>query len=372
MLEAIGVALGKPRGASRAPRKSELQVEAARKLRGARLLLVEDSELNRELAIELLRNVGVEVAVANHGREALDLLARDKGFDGILMDCDMPIMDGFTATREIRRDADLAHIPIIAMTANVLSGDREQVLAAGMVDHIAKPLDVDEMFATIARWIVPAHPIATEPEPHSASAGSFDRLEMSGIDTEAGLARTMGNSALYSRLLVNFRDSHAAFADAFGRSRDGDDPSATIRFAHTLRGDAGNIGANDVHAAAGALERACRERASREAIDQLFSHTLAALRPVIEGLAELQVADGTLIEAAGIDKSAARVAVARLKSLLEESNLEATDVVEELSRSLNGTVLAGAMGDVSRAVDRFDVDAALDSLRSVAEAIERV
>ena len=174
LLEAIGVALGKPRGpSSRALQKSERQVAAFRKLRGARLLLVEDSQLNRELAIELLHNAGVEAAVAGNGQEALDILARDKAFDGILMDCHMPVMDGITATREIRGDASLAHIPIIAMTANVVAGDREQILAAGMVDHISKPLDVDDMFATIARWIIPANPIAIELAPASAPLASL-------------------------------------------------------------------------------------------------------------------------------------------------------------------------------------------------------
>jgi two-component system sensor histidine kinase/response regulator len=255
------------------------------------------------------------------------------------------------------------------MTANVVAGDREQILAAGMVDHISKPLDVDDMFATIARWIIPANPIAIELAP--ASAPSLHWLVIPGLDAEAGLARTMSNGVLYRRLLLDFRESQANFADVFARARVGDDPSAAIRCAHTLSGNAGNIGAKDVQAAAAALERGCREPASDDAIDQLLSRTLAALHPVIDGLAKLQPGNARLIDTDRVDKSAARDSVNRLKNLLEESNLEAADVVEELERSLSGTVLAEAMVDVSRAVARFDVDAALNSLRGVAEAIER-
>src|SRR4029079_98688 len=120
------------------------------KVKGARLLLVEDNDLNQELATELLRNAGIEVVVANHGQEALDILARDSRFDGILMDCQMPVMDGYTATREIRRNKAYENLPIVAMTANAMAGDREKVLEAGMLDHIAKPLNVADMFATQA------------------------------------------------------------------------------------------------------------------------------------------------------------------------------------------------------------------------------
>ena len=162
--------------------------------------MVEDNELNQELATELLRGAGIEVVVANHGREALDILAGDHRFDGILMDCQMPVMDGFTAAREIRRNAGLADLPIIAMTANVMAGDREKILAAGMVDHIAKPIDTDRMFETIARWITPARPTAAVA--NVAAASSLVTFELRGIDTAAGLATTMNNHALYLSLLL--------------------------------------------------------------------------------------------------------------------------------------------------------------------------
>jgi len=366
LLEAIGAALGAPRGPStRGPRKAKRHIDAIGKLRGARLLLVDDSDLNRELAVELMRSAGVETVVAKNGQEALDVLAHDQAFDGILMDCQMPIMDGFTATREIRRDSALARIPIIAMTANVMSEDRELYLAAGMVDHIAKPLDVADMFTTIAKWVSPAQPLAA-----ATPAPLSELLDLPGIDSEAGLARTLNNHDLYRKLLLDFCRSHGDFADAFGRARNGEDPLAPMRLAHNLGGEAGNIGAMDVRAAAAALERGCREAAPRDTIDRLLSTTLVALHRAMGGVAKSQSRAVRREGASAVDRIAARASVVELEGLLRESNMEATEVAEALAKLLKETDLAEAMNDVSRAVSRFDVDAALDSLRPVARALE--
>ncbi len=128
--------------------------ESTKRLQGARVLLVEDNDINQELVMELLRSEGIEVKTADDGRQALDLLEQER-FDGVLMDCQMPVMDGYEATRRIRRQAKWKDLPIIAMTANAMKGDREKVLAAGMNDHIAKPVKPTTMFATMARWIKP-------------------------------------------------------------------------------------------------------------------------------------------------------------------------------------------------------------------------
>ena len=119
---------------------------------GARILLVEDNEINQELATELLSQAGCVVTAAREGQEALTALGAAT-FDVVLMDCQMPVMDGYEATRCIREELGLSDLPILAMTANALSGDRERVLAAGMNDHIAKPIDIAEMFGTISRWL---------------------------------------------------------------------------------------------------------------------------------------------------------------------------------------------------------------------------
>jgi CheY-like chemotaxis protein len=156
LLEAIGEVLGKGLEiVTRSEARADGQQESMAQLKGARVLLAEDNEMNQELAMELLASAGMEVVLAVNGQEALDILGRDSQFDGVLMDCQMPVMDGYMATRAIRANPAWQDIPVIAMTANAMATDREKVLQAGMCDHIAKPLNVATMFETMARWIKP-------------------------------------------------------------------------------------------------------------------------------------------------------------------------------------------------------------------------
>ncbi|HKX41317.1 MAG TPA: ATP-binding protein [Burkholderiaceae bacterium] len=141
--------------ATRAARRQGALLDHQARLRGAHVLLVEDNDVNREIATTLLDRAGIVVSVACDGRQALEMLACGR-FDAVLMDCQMPVMDGYEATRQLRLQPQWRELPVIAMTANALVGDRDDVLAAGMNDHIAKPINVEEMFATLARWIRPA------------------------------------------------------------------------------------------------------------------------------------------------------------------------------------------------------------------------
>ncbi|WP_267223234.1 response regulator [Dyella silvae] len=271
---------------SMAPQRAERDRVVA-SLVGCRVLLVEDNELNQELAIELLRRAGIETVLARDGQEALDLLMRDSHFDGVLMDGQMPVMDGYTAARAIRDQLALVDLPIIAMTADAMAGDRDKAIAAGMNDHISKPLDVDAMFATMARWI---HPKKRQGEglPSTELTKATGMPELPGIDQRAGLA-TCGNiEPLYGRLLSMFLHTYADFANAFNEARQATDEKAASRLAHTLRGAAGNIGALHVAASAAELEQACNANAPREDIDRLLAAVSAALQPVIDGLRTLE------------------------------------------------------------------------------------
>ena len=156
LIESIGEALDKGVAMeSRAKDKADTNAEVMARLSGVRVMLVEDNEMNQELAMELLSQAQMKVVLANNGQEALDILGKDDKFDCVLMDCQMPVMDGYAATREIRKNPAWTKLPVIAMTANAMAGDKEKVLEAGMWDHIAKPLNVADMFATIAKWVAP-------------------------------------------------------------------------------------------------------------------------------------------------------------------------------------------------------------------------
>ena len=384
LLEAVGDVLGKGQLVeTRESEKRDDHADAMAALKGARILLVEDNEMNQELALELLGQAGVNVTVANNGQEAVDAVKREPAFDGVLMDCQMPVMDGYTATREIRKLPQFEKLPIIAMTANAMVGDKEKVIAAGMWDHIAKPLNVGEMFATIAKWIKPPadavlsastieEEIPAVTPPVSPTAGGLPPLP--GIDVKAGLATCADMASLYARMLVKFRDSQGKFAELFAAARLDADPEATARAAHTLKGTAGNIGAKALQAAAGALEHACKEKAPADQVETLLQKALAELAIILPGLEIVDVSVGNprgtgetapKARAPAIQEAELKAALTKLKHLLEESDSEAGDLLSDLLDKLGSAPLAKQLKPVASAIEGFDFDEALEKLRGV-------
>ena len=232
--------------------KKQHGVRVARHLRGAHLLLVEDNEINQQVASELLEQAGLKITIANHGREGVEMLsAQQDAFDGVLMDIQMPVMDGYSATREIRRDARFKKIPIIAMTANAMAQDRQQALDAGMNDHVAKPIDIEELFEVLGKWIQVAEQRRVETGLADAFTGNSTAAtvvpELEGIDTSGGLKRMGGNSALYLKILRKFRDGQIDAVERIRTAVEADDTESAQREAHTLKGLAGNIGARKLY-----------------------------------------------------------------------------------------------------------------------------
>jgi len=292
LFDACGAALGLvTRHPTRVARREETLHGHRASLSGARVLLVEDNAINRELALDVLSRAGIVVSVAGNGQEALEMLARQR-FDGVLMDCQMPVMDGYTATRALRRRPELQHLPVIAMTANAMVGDRDKVLAAGMNDHIAKPIKLDELFATLARWVRPAG--ATEPE----SEGSANRpahpdplADLPGVDTRVGLAAIAGNAVLYRKLLCMFRDRESDFASRFRAARAGGDAMAAARMVHDLKSVTAALAVHGVQRAALVLEEACGQHGVGGGdIDALVQDVARELDPVIAALQVLGTA----------------------------------------------------------------------------------
>ena len=292
LFDACSAALGLvSRRHTRAVRREETLHGHQASLAGARILLVEDNAFNRELALDALSRAGIVVSVANDGQEALDTLER-QSFDAVLMDCQMPVLDGYAATRALRSRPQLQGLPVIAMTANAMVGDREKVLAAGMNDHIAKPIKFDDMFATLARWVRPAAAapsagVATaDANTHAnAHAGADPLAGLSGIDTRAGLAGMMGDDSLYRRLLCLFRDAQVDFEARFRAARAAGNLDEATRMAHDLKSMAAALGVYAVQREATALEEACKQQA--EDVDALGADVARALGPVITSLQAL-------------------------------------------------------------------------------------
>jgi PAS domain S-box-containing protein len=225
-------------------------------LQGLPVLLVEDNPINQELAQELLSSAGLVVTVANDGREALDRLAK-QDFACVLMDVQMPVMDGLEATRQIRRQERFRSLPIIAMTAGAMAEEREATVNAGMNDHITKPIDVAQLFATIARW-TQTKPIASAGAPVAAPA-AVDAL--SGLDVEFGLRSVNNKLSLYHRLLHAYRNQGVQTVASLAEALAGGDLATARRLAHTLKGSSATLGMHEVYQAAVAIETAIKQNA---------------------------------------------------------------------------------------------------------------
>jgi HPt (histidine-containing phosphotransfer) domain-containing protein len=268
------------------------------------------------------------------------------------------------------------------MTANAMAGDREKVIEAGMADHIAKPLNLEEMFTTLVKWIKPGGggvgpggtaPVAVtggEQSPAKAGPSTVARgnlPHLPGIDVKAGMATTMNKEELYTRILIKFRESQGKFAELFAAARTDPDPTAATRCAHTLKGTAGNIGARGVQEAAAALEHACKEGLPDGELDALLEKTLAELEPVIAGLRNVDTrATVTAAKPLAMSPDELSSTLRKLKALLDDSDTEAGEFLNELLQKVDGTPLALALQPVAKAVEAFDYDAALEKLKDVA------
>jgi PAS domain S-box-containing protein len=364
LLDTIMLAMGCEQGGSvRTTRRSDVAREVKAKLRGAHVLLVEDNEINQELALELLTISGISVEVACNGQEALDLLA-ERDFDGVLMDCQMPVMDGFTATRKIREQDKFRDLPVLAMTANAMAGDREKCLDAGMNDHITKPINVNEMFGTMARWITPANqgkaPLTEIKGPDTALNVMPD---IPGVDIKAGLATAQGNQALYRRLLLKFRDSQSEFAAEFAAARGDADDTAATRCAHTLKGVAANVGATQVREAAGLLESACLAGQAEPEIDVFLEQACAALEIVIPALAALDGGEPDGSDEAtpvAVDPVLVASLLVRLAELLEDCDADAAEIVDELRPLAANSPQRNNFRRIEKLVEDYEFDDALE------------
>lgn len=310
-------------------------------LTGLRVLLVEDNDINQQIAVELLEGVGANVDVVNNGREAVDTLLGGPSpppYDVILMDLQMPVMDGHQATLKIRSDPRFAALPIYAMTAHATLEERNFCLANGMNGHIAKPLDPALLFdtlSTIARQI----PVSITPgmgtAPEAAISAPPDLPPVDGLDSADGLRRVGGNTRLYVKLLRQFAGQQA---DTIGEIRVAlakNDAESAIRLAHTLKGVAGNLGARDVQGAAAAVETVLRGGPPTDATNAAMVQLAAVLDPFITRLRTALAMNSTAdADAPAIDATHTRAVAAKLTKLFADFDTIAVTFAEENQASL--------------------------------------
>jgi len=371
LFDSVVEVLGGDRADRAEPQTSGGQIDLA-PIRGSRILLVEDNELNREVALGLLEDAQLHIDIAEHGAAAIQQISKNN-YDIVFMDMQMPVMDGIAATKAIRSNPRFAGLPIIAMTANAMDRDREQCLAAGMNDHLGKPIDPDKLFSTLLRWISPSA-ASTSSSVSAASASTptppvaaDSPLSIPGIDTATALKRTGGNRKRYESLLQRFADSQsAAVSDIRNALAAGDSPTAQ-RFAHSLKGAAANLGANPLAEAAAKAEAAIDSGAG---VDASLASLSALLDLTVASIHSALPVDFPPSSAnSNGDPQTVVAPLARLKQLLLADDGDASDLLIELRPSLSAVLTSAELDSLSAHVGNFAYADALQSLATIASRL---
>jgi PAS domain S-box-containing protein len=319
-----------PESASSTTVPVELPPSEGGHFRGCRVLLAEDNLINQQVATEILQDAGIIVDIANNGKEAVAAVAK-AAYDAVLMDVQMPEMDGYDACRHIRNDIRFKTLPIIAMTAHAMRGDREKCLEAGMNEHVTKPIDTQVLFAALGRWITPeGKPGAIEsldkaPSLRPEEEEAFPAY-LPGIDLTVALKR-IRNKTLFKKLLVEFADSYTAVAQKIREALDVRDTESAVRYVHTVKGVAGNFSAMALYEVSQMLETTIRRGQDTQIVLHQFEEALSVVLAAAENfrIPEPEPAGTTeTMEMEGLFR--------RLGMLLQRNEFEAEECFESLKK----------------------------------------
>ncbi len=346
--------------------------------RGARIIVVEDNEVNQQIAIELLAETGAVVEVANDGREAVDMVTNAPAglpYDIVLMDIQMPKMDGYEATRLIRAHSRFADLPIIAMTAHAMAEERKRCSEVGMNDHITKPIDPQTMLKTLSRWYKPRVTFQPRPstltEPATREGSNLPKIR--GLNVSDGLARVAGKKKLYIELLKRFLDGNEDAASRIEEALSYEYRTLAERLAHTAKGVAGNIGAHEVQAIAAELEGSIRQNDPPEQTFQILRRFASTMEQLITELrAAIGITRDTSVSKPSriLDESSLKPILMTLMHYVEDRDSEAVYYLE----SVRGDLCAAFAGeDFSRFegyLKAYDFKRALMCLKNLASQIK--
>jgi len=351
-------------------------------IKGASILVAEDNELNQEVAMGLLEDAGFVVTIANNGEEALTLLQKTllqdtslqkNSYDLILMDMQMPVMDGVSATEEIRKNTAWKDLPIVAMTANAMMQDKARCLAAGMNDHVAKPIDPDELFGTLLKWIKPRATAVSAPTHQSINSNppakaTSDPLAIQlpaikGVDIQLGLKRVLGKVPAYLSMLRKYLESQPTLPTELRQALANKDRVTAERLAHTAKAVNGNIGASDLQVQAEALEQLCHSGAEDELLLSKLNDYEKALALVVNNIiAALPAVEEEKSIAA--DEKAATLIVQKLIQLLAADDSEASDFFNDNAALIRSVYEPAVFAQINKAIGDFDFEKALSIVKT--------
>jgi two-component system, sensor histidine kinase and response regulator len=335
-----------------------------------RVLLVEDNPTNRMVSTEILEAVGISVDTAANGIEAIESVKK-KSYDVVLMDIQMPEMDGIEATRVIRKELNLIHLPVIAMTAHVMSGDKEACIEAGMNGYVPKPIDRRRLLGILQKYAGKSTEAAAEPI-DSISGDQFPGIDLPGIDVAEGVQR-VGSWYRYKKVLTAFVKEHAAFAREFMIPIRKNDYEAAGRNAHSLKGASGNVSATDLHRKAAALEAVCCPENTQQ-IAEALKDVEDAFEQVLTSMGRFEKdgdAVSATVEPTAIEASEFSSLVKQLENSLSESDpVTSEGLFKKIAAGLSGKDLNAEIESLEQEISGYRFDLAEKRLKHICERIK--
>ena len=355
--------MGETHGVSSEVQSNRLDISFAQAIVGAEILLVEDNEINQQIAVELLEMAGLVVTVACNGKIAVETV-ENKNFDAVLMDIQMPIMDGYTATKEIRKDEKNINLPIIAMTANAMSGDKEKCIAAGMNDHLPKPINPQDVYKTLAQWIKPTGKVLSDVRKNQIAHDEVDLPILPEFDVNSALARMAGNVKAYRNTLKKVASSEVDAVDRIKKALTNNKLQTALIAAHTLKGVCATIGATFVVLPAEKLERLISEKIEKgkpldsDELETLFVECTAKLTQMVAAIdndqQSIQPTDNKPLFAVEVVTKLVR----DLKEKIDNFDSAANETLQDIFTYIEADDLSHEATELASALELFDFERA--------------
>jgi two-component system, sensor histidine kinase and response regulator len=363
--------------------KSELEIRLRNTIHGARVLVVDDNDINLQVAREILEDLGLQVTMVNSGQEAVLLVNESQPFYAIFMDLHMPDMDGFEATKLIRTNSKNSTLPIIALTAHAMVGDREKCLLAGMNDYVSKPIVLNELYKCLNRWVLPfyraeivdkdvAEPIATKQQ----ADRRFSLPNLPGIDIKSGLQRVRGNKKLLAKLIIDFSEIINGSGPRLREMLKKGDRESAKHTVHSLKGLSGNISALHLHNVVKELEARIKDGVQGVLLDEQLSLFEKEVKSVMESAKLLKSLTKPVVPAKVCDKNFV-VDFDKVKPLVLDLNnhflahdIKARKIFENLQEQLQDPTLQENMGRMESSISKLDFSSASNELVIIAKAID--
>lgn len=355
--------MGETHGLSSEVQSNRLDISFAQAIVGAEILLVEDNEINQQIAVELLEMAGLVVTVACNGKIAVETV-ENKNFDAVLMDIQMPIMDGYTATKEIRKDEKNINLPIIAMTANAMSGDKEKCIAAGMNDHLPKPINPQDVYKTLAQWIKPTGKVLSDVRKNQIAHDEVDLPILPEFDVNSALARMAGNVKAYRNTLKKVASSEVDAVDRIKKAIANNEMETALIAAHTLKGVCATIGATFVVPPAEKLERLISEKIEKgkpldsDELETLFVECAAKLTQMVSAIDNDQQSIQPTDNKPLFDVEIVTKLVIDLKEKIDNFDSAANETLQDIFTYIEADDLSNEVTELASALELYDFERA--------------